>query len=152
MNYELAKQLKDAGFDQREDLLLSADDVNYIIKLPRPGLSLMREDVGQHKTFDYSIYPYPEPDDWTQGNAKKSCIFSSEFLNSEEGKKYTVYFPTLSELIEACGDKFGGLHRMADGEWLCFMFDIEDSTRQVEVKNKTPEEAVAHLYLSMQKN
>jgi len=62
-----------------------------------------------------------------------------------------VKHPTLSELIEACGDKFYGLHRMVNGEWLAFMYDIEDSTRQVETIGSMPEEAVAHLWLALNK-
>ena len=59
------------------------------------------------------------------------------------------YCPTLSELIEACGDKFYGLHKMVNGEWLAFMYDIEDSTRQVECKGNTAEEAVSNLWLEL---
>ena len=59
------------------------------------------------------------------------------------------HYPTLSELIEACGDKFYGLHKLVNGEWMAFIYDIEDSTRQLETKGKTPEEAVAHLILNL---
>lgn len=59
------------------------------------------------------------------------------------------YLPTLSELIDACGEKFYGIHRMVDGEWLAFIYDIEDSTRQLETKGSTPEEAVANLWLAI---
>jgi len=55
-----------------------------------------------------------------------------------------VYAPTLEELIEACGENFGSLDKQHDG-WLasanfgqtCFA--------------KTPVEAVAHLWLALQK-
>lgn len=59
--------------------------------------------------------------------------------------------PTLSELIEACGDIFGGVHRLQIDGWIAFIFDIEDSTRQVEAKGKTPSEAVARLYIALHK-
>jgi len=59
--------------------------------------------------------------------------------------------PTLEELIEACGEKFYGLHRMVNSEWLAFMYDIEDSTRQLEVKGATSFEAVANLWLELHK-
>lgn len=62
-----------------------------------------------------------------------------------------VYFPTLSDLINACGDKFYGLHKMVNDEWLAFIYDIEDSTRQVEIRGKTPEEAVSALWLALNK-
>ena len=39
---------------------------------------------------------------------------------------------------------------MVNGEWLAFMYDIEDSTRQLEIKGFTSEEAVANLWLKLQ--
>ena|SRR3990167_8837248 len=57
------------------------------------------------------------------------------------------YMPTLRELIEACGEIFCGIHRLQIGGWIAFIYDIEDSTRQVEAKGSTPDEAVANLWL-----
>ena len=50
--------------------------------------------------------------------------------------------PTLSELIEACGDRLGDLTRINDG-WGC---NIEMGG---DIEGKTPEEAVAKLWLKL---
>jgi len=53
-------------------------------------------------------------------------------------------FPTLSELIEACGEKFKGLSRMSDNpeknRWVAFAVNGECAF-------PTAVEAVAHLWL-----
>ncbi len=86
MNYELAKQLKDAGFPQK--------------------------DICGH------------------------C-----------GTKFhTDTFPTLFELIEACGDRFQRLSRMDYGFRAVGM---KDSV--IFCDNNTPEEAVAKLWLELNK-
>lgn len=105
MNYELAKQLKDAGYPQ--------------------GVS---EGSG-----------YWESDKFYRIN----CVFNN--MPSD-----WVYCPELSDLIEACGDHFDGLSKfngveIEDG-WVAFNkgwknFDF----------GKTPEEAVAKLWLALHK-
>lgn len=69
-----------------------------------------------------------------------------------------AYVPTLSELIEACGDKFGSLYRWENeqGLWWSailrgetdFEFTREDRDR---FSARTPESAVAKLWLSLNK-
>lgn len=49
--------------------------------------------------------------------------------------------PTLSELIEACGDKFRGLSKRAN--WRA------QDVMGIEEFGDTPEEAVANLYLAL---
>lgn len=63
---------------------------------------------------------------------------------------YTVYLPTLSELIDACGDSFEALIRQAGG-WAATHNHENYGTRQVSNSNigSTPEEAVANLYLAL---
>ena len=102
MNYELAKQLKDAGFPQE---------------------------------------------------GKGETIGVSGGLIEHSGD---VYLPTLSELIEACGEEFYSLLRSAtsDGEkmdkglslWHAIIYQ-EKSVGTGE----TPEEAVARLYIALNK-
>jgi hypothetical protein len=55
-----------------------------------------------------------------------------------------VYVPTLEELIEACGSNFGSLAKRHDG-WLAYA-DYDQSCLA-----ETPVEAVAHLWLALQK-
>lgn len=58
--------------------------------------------------------------------------------------------PTLSELIEACGDKFASLTREVQTStfktegWVSYLYDSI-----LEGKGSTPEEAVANLWLAL---
>jgi hypothetical protein len=67
-----------------------------------------------------------------------------------------VYVPTLTELIEACGERFGSLGR----DWLDdtgrFWRAIDRGREEtvpprIEQTGDTPEEAVARLWLALQK-
>lgn len=86
INYELAKELKDAGF-------------------PMNKKCLCKEEI---------------------------CIHIS--------------YPTLSELIEACGGNLGKLVQEVKGEWYCY-----DKSRISCLKGSTPEEAVSRLWLNLNK-
>lgn len=92
MNYTLAKELKDAGFPQYLNEVMSAEDVS-------PQTAYRRRD---HRTFDLSLMGYPktEPDYFTQGKWRPSCIFSKQYLESEEAKNETLYFPSFEEIAE----------------------------------------------------
>lgn len=57
--------------------------------------------------------------------------------------KENVYTPTLSKLIEACGDKFDKLLRIYTGE-----FVAETIGKEPHI-GSTPEEAVAKLWLEL---
>jgi len=64
-----------------------------------------------------------------------------------------VYVPSLSELIEACGDKLFELYDTANKEnpWQAsVMVDLETFERLFS-HGKTPEEAVAKLWLKLNK-
>lgn len=64
--------------------------------------------------------------------------------------KDTPRIPTLSELIEACGDRFGYLARFEkgnpDGDWQMISRDSVEIVWSI-----TPEEAVAKLWLALNK-
>lgn len=100
MNYTLAKQLKDAGFQLR--LVIGAGSWN-----------------GDKVFFDNGV--------------------------DVTGEKIGFLPPTLSELIEACGERFMYLHKK-EGEWLA-----EDRTFEFQKRGPTPEEAVANLWLELKK-
>ena len=58
-----------------------------------------------------------------------------------------VYIPTLSEIIEACGEDFGSLTKVvydSVDKWEC-----RDRTGYIEIVEHTPEEAVAKLWLEL---
>lgn len=109
MNYELAKQLKDAGFDIR---LLSKYEAQ---------------------------------------EAKKECIVFDETKEYLGGGKLCYEVPTLSELIEACGDIV--LWKNGD-EWSADVFNGKGEIYIDEYfsaeNGATPEEAVANLWLALQ--
>ena len=58
--------------------------------------------------------------------------------------------PTLSELIEACGDMFHNLSRF-NGDWMVNFRMLDGNLRQSkwDSQGKTPEEAVAKLYIKL---
>jgi len=61
------------------------------------------------------------------------------------------YIPTLSELIEACGKEFGGLTRgEPDADWFAHNnTQSDDEVEKISKYGKTPEEAVAKLWLKL---
>lgn len=59
-----------------------------------------------------------------------------------------VYIPTLSELIEACGDRFCELIRLNKDAWVCEP-DFVELPSDNNIIGKTPEEAVAKLWLKL---
>lgn len=138
MTYELARELKEAGFPQHEESVPASGDNFY-----------PHEDRGTHRTFDQSAYPYSRsaPDFYDQGKWRPSQIFVREWLDSSEGREDTLYFPSLSELIEACGEGYFALERSQLG-WQASR-GLEDV---IVGPYKTPEEAVARLWLSLNKH
>lgn len=104
MTYELAKQLKDAGFPQEMVCYHGEDTL---------------------------------------------CDCAEVFMS---GKQTEVYLPTLEELIEACGEGFQSLTREGMQSYSAFSKDYishEASTNGCE--GKTPSEAVAKLWLELNK-
>jgi len=64
------------------------------------------------------------------------------------------YFPTLSELIEACGDRFQELTKMKhtnDSPWSAISYPCEECGWKVMISGygQTKEEAVADLYIKL---
>lgn len=102
MTYELAKQLKDAGFPQ----------------------------TGTHTKFFSGLDKLPV-----------SVGFGYEPLAVED----SIYVPTLKELIEACGEKFGSLNNNGS------FWQANHSTKSIEGIGSTPEEAVANLWIELHK-
>lgn len=63
-----------------------------------------------------------------------------------------IYVPTLSELIEACGDRFPMLSRGDNGiDWICCSYNSDKDSWEEYSKGSTPEEAVARLWLEFNK-
>lgn len=115
ISYELAQQLKDAGFPQagRGDFLHNVE----VTQRNEDGL-------GTHVRWD---------------------------------EKEDVYSPTLSELIEACGEKFTSLlngypnGRAIPGSTIT-PWEAWGEYPKYHGLGSTPEEAVANLYISLKKD
>lgn len=110
INYELAKQLKDAGFPQ--DL----------------------------KDFT---------DIWISRCEGEIKIDVYDRENKYLSKNELYFTPKLSQLIEACGDKFYSLVYALKDDWRCF--SERDGDYIDTADGKTPEEAVAKLWLELNK-
>lgn len=71
---------------------------------------------------------------------------------------HTIKVPTLSELIEACGDEFGKLLRVETPYkplWITYSTKEPKDSLTIDTwpcEGKTPEEAVARLWLTLQKH
>lgn len=139
----LAKQLKDNGFPQKEDCILSYNDIDMMSNWDT--YQMARKIGGTHCTFDSSIMGYSEkePDFFEHGKFRPSARFTREYLDSEEGKRFTVYIPTLEELIEACGIQFDRLERVPPYKWIC------PHWQHALGVYSSPEEAVAKLWLEI---
>ncbi len=99
MNYELAKELKEAGFPQK-----------------RAGTFYNPED-------------------------------------SIDGSFQRCYAPDLEELLEACGEKFGGLVRLQNGRWNAATPVLDTGMSYgnpaTEIEEADPISAVAKLWLAL---
>lgn len=138
MTYELAKQLKDAGFPQKQSEFYWRLGYHTSESFEK-GISTGREGIFSD-TFTRTHFPYPRyrtaDVKWNERDLAK--------LDETE-----VADPTLSELIEACGDEFFELQ--------CFTplnaskFWQAHSTSDIYQRGSTPAEAVANLYLALKK-
>jgi len=141
MNYKLAKQLKEAGFPQ--------EYINLPSKMPGytqvHSMDVVWEDgLVQRIQFKNGYWEARDGDKWTH----------IELENSNACK-----IPTLSELIEVCGDRMVMLFKeykerkiiwvatdgTVSGDW------ILDASEYKKARGKTPEEAVANLWLELNK-
>jgi len=116
ISYELAKELKDAGFPYKQD------------GVPVPGW----------------IPPGSAGSPGGQGGAGLPPAFGAGWQRDHDGG--LLKLPTLSELIEACGPDFFQL-TLGSGTWWAEA-DVIGTDR---VMGETPEEAVARLWLALNK-
>lgn len=77
---------------------------------------------------------------------KKGESVSYSFINDDSFlNEVDMWIPTLGELIEACGDKFNELVRLENSNFEC----RKDYMDMDCLEYKTPEEAVANLWLAL---
>jgi hypothetical protein len=60
-----------------------------------------------------------------------------------------VYCPTLSELIEACGEDFGMLRRISLTKWIAYVTPTYARPFYDDTTGTTPEQAVGRLWLAL---
>jgi len=125
MNYKLAKQLKDAGFPQK-----------------------WKDGKGEI--------------DCPCRNRGKGNIMTQSEMDGSCGRNFEVYKPTLEELIGACGEinkkmweekEDGIIFALQDEQdgWLAGNMGCEE-IENPKAEGKTPEEAVAKLWLELNKS
>ena len=78
-----------------------------------------------------------------------------QYVGDNSDKETLCYIPTLSELIEACGEqKSLGLERNYGGMWTAYkdtqLWNDVDGYKY-QARGTTPEEAVAKLWLALNK-
>jgi len=85
----------------------------------------------------------------------KGETFQLNWAETTTASGNTAYIPTLSELIEACGEGFTKLLRcrviQIDTEGVTYMFRAIDFNGLSTELYRTPEEAVARLCLALNK-
>ncbi len=128
LSYNLAKKLKDAGFPQKGFWFYGSNETDT------PCL-----------TYETNLYD-------TCGITFKRAVGDNDITGfpyySEKIK--LCYAPTLSELIEACGERFFGVWRYRDGNyWKAEAHNEMFEDLVVTNTYQTPEEAVAELWLKL---
>ena len=75
------------------------------------------------------------------------------FEGNQEDPTGSFKIPTLSELIDACGERFYALTKARDG-WMTqgFNNDEGDPANMIIKRSDTPEEAVARLWIALNKD
>lgn len=122
LNYELAKQLKDAGF----------------------------------KCEGY--FGVTENNKLVESDSEYGWVAAKEGNYLYEDFQTVIEIPTLSELIEACGENFGTLSQYSfpgtDGNKFlasCQYKPGDIQQKYTDAEGSTPEEAVARLWLALNK-
>jgi hypothetical protein len=93
-------------------------------------------------------FPHTGESEWWFLDGKKD-VKCDDIWNDEE-----IYIPELSELIKACGEDFSHLAQKVDypkiGRWWAVTHTKHDKNgNNYEECGRTPEEAVARLWLSL---
>ena len=126
LTYEDCKELKDAGFPQGIDI---GDKFYSLIGHPRMGIPIQQAE-------------------------NTSFIKHTKEMNN---LSQCVKIPTLSELIEACGKPnrkgnpyFRSIHQLTQKKWIAYGW-LKDNEDKIFAQGTTPEEAVANLWLELNK-
>lgn len=86
------------------------------------------------------------PQDWIEFENH-----DSELLQKDWRIYSKRYSPSLSKLIEACGDDLSHIKKHNGNWWAVTHSKFDESGNNYEEQGITPEEAVANLWLALQK-
>ena len=145
MTYELAKELKNAGFPQNFEPPFDFYYPSIPDKYKGDGYENPQHCSGQEVDsgcYGLGIYS-GEIRDWAM---------SHEY--DEQSVDVLIKIPTLSELIEACGDRFFFLEHRRDIPGFIFGWRAQEVGTDkgiAEGRAPLPEEAVARLWLALNK-
>lgn len=100
--------------------------------------------------IDYNLALKLKDAGFPQKSSDNDCIYITASESLVDYKIWNgAYVPTLSELIEACGDRFWRIQKnmiIHNGQWSA----VSNNPEGAEVANgATPEEAVAKLWLAI---
>lgn len=111
--------------------------------------------------MDYSLalklkeagFPQVPKDGFDEAGNPRGHYDSIEIAQKPETR---CYKPHLEELIEACGDRFIGLRKAEPGAkfilaWLADAYEKGQRYYTFDTEGNTPSEAVANLWLALQK-
>ncbi|HEX9503598.1 MAG TPA: hypothetical protein VF974_04740 [Patescibacteria group bacterium] len=105
------------------------------------NLAKSLKDAGFPQHIEHRIHYRENCEECMVGNYEKALLFDYD------PDEFDIAIPTLSELIEACGDKFDNLHLVAnDKSWEATGWDADSIGL-----GQTPEIAVAELWLELNK-
>ncbi len=102
--------------------------------------------------MNYELYVKLVNAGFPQKSFGEQINYAYERLPPEGGSiDANAFFPTLSEIIEACGDRFDYLIRRKTGGWAVHSWDGGDTYGNTVGLGSTPEEAVANLWIALNK-
>lgn len=147
LTYQLCKRLKEAGMPQT----YNKGNLFYVPFFIREKDELKEQGKPRIKVVDdFWINHSKDHPTWPKGEFLCECSWCLEVIG-EGNEKYIVKIPTLSELIEVCGDRFFSLEtddRTESNKWIAMRGGDWETKEKIGI-GKTPEEAVAKLYLKL---
>ena len=103
------------------------------------------------KQLKDAVFPFKKVEyatDYDEDGIGNCCYCESKTFGSGSN---AYLIPTLEELIDACGVRFGELQRDIDEFDDTIWYAIDRQSKKIVGKGKTPTEAVAKLWLKINK-
>jgi len=101
--------------------------------------------VGAYRS-GHKFYPLEDDSGWTEAARQNGIIISAYDIESRlQDLRNGYYCPNLSDLIDACGKHFARVYPLKA------MWIAESASGERAAMGQTPEEAVAELWLALNK-